>query len=213
MTIEQGTAEWHALRCGKATASRIADIMRKTKTGVSAMRERYMGELIAERLTGQQADGFKSADMQWGNDCEAQARDAYAFYYNAKLEAVAFVDHPTVAMSGASPDRLVGSDGLLEIKCPATHTHIATLRGAPIEPDYIKQMMWQMACTNRAWCDFISFDPRLPESLRMHRTRVMRDPVMIVAMEDSVRVFLAAVAEGEAALRAIGGDALAQAAE
>ena len=199
--IEQGSPEWHALRCGKATASRVADIMRKTKTGVSATRERYMGELIAERLTGVQAESFKSADMQWGNDTEAQAREAYAFYHRAQLESVAFVDHPTIGMSGASPDRLVGIDGLLEIKCPATHTHIATLLGAPVEPDYIKQMQWQMACTGRQWCDFVSFDPRMPEALRMKRIRIARSALMIVEIETAVVAFLSELDEKEAAVR------------
>ena len=211
--IEQGTPEWHALRCGKVTASRVADIMRKTKTGVSAMRERYMGELIAERLTGVQAESFKSADMQWGNDTEAQAREAYAFYYRAELTEVAFVDHPTIKMTGASPDRLVGSDGLLEIKCPATHSHIATLLGAPIDPDYMKQIAWQMACTGRQWCDFVSYDPRMPEALRMHRERVERSDTAIYLIADAVKSFLAELDEKEAELRALAGEALSSAAE
>jgi len=192
-TIEQGTPEWHALRAGKVTASRVADIVRRTKSGESKSRERYLGELVAERLTGTQEEGFKSADMKWGNETEPLARDAYAFYYGADLTAVPFVDHPTIPMSGASPDRLVNHDGLLEIKCPATHSHIATLLGAPIDPDYITQMQWQMAATRRQWCDFASFDPRLPEDMRLFVKRVPRDSARIAELETAVRKFLSEV--------------------
>lgn len=191
--IIQGTPEWHALRCGKATASRVADIMRKTKTGVSASRQRYLGELVAERLTGVPNVGFKSADMEWGNATEGAARNHYAFIWDAALIEVAFVDHPHIESSGASPDRLVGDDGLLEIKCPATHTHIETLLGAPIDPDYVKQMLWQMSCTGRKWCDFCSYDPRMPEEMRMFTKRVLWDDVAIGEMEREVEKFLAEV--------------------
>ena len=141
--IEQGSPEWQALRCGKATASRVADIMRKTKTGPSAARQRYLGELVAERLTGQKANGYKNADMDWGILTEADARAAYAFFHSA-VELIDFVDHPSIAMSGASPDGFVGDDGLVEIKCPATHTHIETLISQSIDTDYGTQMQWQI---------------------------------------------------------------------
>lgn len=189
--MEQNTPEWFEARLGKVTASRVADIMRKGKGGaVSMSRLRYMGELVAERLTGQPTASFKSADMEWGSQTEELARDAYAFYRDATLIEEAFVPHPTVGMSGATPDRLVGADGLLEIKCPATHTHIETILGSPIDPDYITQMQWQMACTRRAWCDFVSFDPRLPESMRLFVQRVSRDPARIAELEDAVVAFL-----------------------
>lgn len=191
MTVSQGSPEWHQLRLGKATASRVADIIRKGKGGaLSLSRARYAGELVAERLSGLPTVGFKSADMEWGNQTEAQARDAYAFYRDADLIEVDFVDHPSIDMTGASPDRLVAPDGLLEIKCPATHTHIATLFGEPIDPDYIVQMQWQMACTGRAWCDWASFDPRLPESMRLHVRRVQRDNARIAELETAVVDFL-----------------------
>lgn len=193
--IAQGSDEWRALRCGKVTASRVADILRKTKSGVSASRQRYLGELVAERLTGVPYNGFKSADMEWGADTEEEARNCYAFLHDATLAAVAFVEHPTIAMCGASPDRLVGDGGLIEIKCPATHTHIETLTGADIAPDYIKQMQWQMACTSRSWCDYVSFDPRLPEEMRMFVKRVNRDDDLIGSVEKEVAAFLGEVAE------------------
>lgn len=200
-TIEQGTPEWHAIRCGKVTASRVADIMRTTKSGISATRQRYLGELVAERLTGQPTQRFKSADMEWGNVTEEQARTAYEFLAMAgDLHGVAFVDHPKIAMSGASPDRLVGESGLLEVKCPATHTHIATLLGSPIPPDYIIQMQWQMACTGRIWCDWVSFDPRLPEDMRLFVKRVARDDKRIGELEAEVEEFISEVSDTVARL-------------
>jgi putative phage-type endonuclease len=198
--VEQGSPEWHAMRCGKVTASRVADIMRRTKSGVSATRERYMGELIAQRLTGIVPDGFKSVDMQWGNDTEDQARTAYSFHFDIDLLPIDFVDHPTIAMSGASPDRLVDSSasgpdgyGLVEIKCPATHTHIATLLSEAIPPDYATQMQWQMACTGRSWCDFVSFDPRLPADMQLFVRRLQRDADRIAELEAAVIEFQAEI--------------------
>jgi len=200
MVVEQGTPEWHALRCGKATASRVADIMRKTKGGVSASRERYMGELIAERLAGQPTQGFKSAEMERGNEVEADARSTYAFFHMVKLTPIDFIDHPRIAMAGASPDHLVGDDGLVEFKCPATHTHVSTLLSEKIDADYLTQMQWQMACTGRAWCDFVSFDPRLPQDLQLFVKRVERDDARIAELEAAVREFLAEVDAKIAAL-------------
>lgn len=192
--IQQGSDEWKQLRCGKVTASRVADILRKGKSGAaSATRQRYLGELVAERLTGVPYVGFKSADMEWGNATEETARNFYAFMHNAELAEIDFVPHPMIELAGASPDRFVGGDGLLEIKCPATHTHIETLLGGVIEPDYQKQMLWQMACTGRSWCDYVSFDPRLPEDMQMFVKRFDRDDAAINEMEREVEKFLAEV--------------------
>lgn len=188
----QGTLEWHKKRVGKVTASRVADIIRtsRTKGQPSASRTRYLGELVSERLTGQPTmDGFKSADMMRGNEVEAEARDHYAVTMNAAVTRIDFVDHPIIAMTGASPDAFVDGDGLLELKCPATHTYLEVLRGAPIDPDYLTQMHWQMACTGRVWCDFVNYDNRLPAAMRMHRQRVMRDPKRIAELETEVRRF------------------------
>lgn len=204
--IEQGSDEWRALRVGKATASRVADITRKTKSGVSASRQRYLGELVSERMTGNPYQGFKSADMEWGSETEADARNAYQYlrgWRASDLHGVAFVDHHAIAMAGASPDRLVGDEGLLEIKCPATHTHIETLLGAPIDRDYMLQMQWQIACTGRKWCDFVSYDPRMPEALRLFVKRVERDDALIAELEAEVMKFLWEVAAKVAALEAL----------
>ena len=190
MTIKQGTPEWHAARVGKATASRVPDVIARTKSGWGASRANYMGELIAERLTGVPAPSYSNTSMQWGTETEPQARSAYEFRTDLDVVEIGFVDHPAIAMSGASPDGLVGADGLLEIKCPNTSTHIETLLGQSTPAKYIAQMQWQMACTGRKWCDFVSFDPRMPESMRFYMARVRRDDAMIAQLEKDVADFL-----------------------
>jgi putative phage-type endonuclease len=193
--IEQGTPEWFAQRLGKVTASRIADIMAKTKTGVSASRGNYLAQLVAERLTGQSADTFKSGAMQHGTETEPQARMVYEAETGQIVTEVAMINHPTIEMSGASPDGLVGTDGLVEIKCPNTSTHIASLMADKAPSGYIPQMQWQMACTGRAWCDFVSFDPRMPEDMQLLIKRVPRDEALIAEYEAEVVKFLAEVQE------------------
>lgn len=188
--IIQGSPEWHALRLGKVTASRVADVIAKTKSGPSASRASYMAELIAERLTGVSADRFTNAAMQHGTEYEPEAREAYEFYADAAVEQVAFVVHPHMSLAGASPDGLVGPDGLVEIKCPSTATHLDTLLNGTIAGKYITQMQFQMACTGRAWCDFVSYDPRMPEHMRIWIKRVPRDAAAIDDMEREVSEFL-----------------------
>lgn len=188
--IIQGSPQWHALRLGKVTASRIADVIAKTKTGWGASRANYMAQLIAERLTGVPAESYTNAAMQWGVDNEASARAAYEFYGDCTVQLVGFIQHPTIAMSGASPDGLVGADGIVEIKAPNTSTHIDTLLGQDVPGKYIAQMQWQMACTGAQWCDFVSFDPRMPETMRLFVKRVPRDESMIANLEKEVIAFL-----------------------
>lgn len=200
LDMEQRSEEWIKIRLGKVTASRIADVTAKTKTGWSASRANYMAELLSERLTGEPRDTFTNAAMQWGTDMEPQARRVYEFMEGVEVQEVGFVPHPTIGMSGASPDGLVGDLGLVEIKCPNTATHIETLLGAPIDAKYLKQMQWQMACTNRSWCDFVSFDPRLPERMQIHIQRVNVDPPFIREMEKEVAEFLAELDAKEAAI-------------
>lgn len=190
---EQGSTEWFAARLGKASASRVADIIAKTKTGPSASRANYAAELTAERLTGARVEGFKSEAMQWGNDNEAEARGLYEFMRDAAVTEVGLVCHPSIAMACASPDGLVGSDGLLEIKCPNTATHIETLLSAKVPSRYVTQMQWQMACTERQWCDFVSFDPRMPAEMQLFVQRIPRDETAISNLTLSVRDFLAEV--------------------
>ena len=188
--MEQGSPEWFAARLGKVTASRVGDVVAKTKTGWGASRKNYMAELVAERLTGVAAESHTNAAMKWGTETEPQARAAYEFFRDAEVAPVGFVEHPRIQMSGASPDGLIGNDGLVEIKCPNTATHIDTLLGQEIDAKYHAQMQWQMACTGRAWCDWISFDPRMPEDLRLFVKRVPRDDKRIIKLEDAVTEFL-----------------------
>lgn len=200
--IEQGTEEWFAARLGKVTASRVADVIAKTKSGVSASRANYAAELLCERLTGKAVDGFKSKAMEWGTETEDEARRTYAFRTGATITRVGFVPHPTIPMSGASPDSYVNDDGLLEIKCPNTATHLDTLLGGSIPKKYQTQMHWQMACSGRAWCDFVSFDPRLPPHLSLFIERQKRDEALILGLTADVRAFLAELDETMAALAA-----------
>lgn len=192
--IEQRSSEWFAQRCGCLTASRVADMMAKTKSGPSASRANYMAQLIAERLTGSVEQSYSNAAMQWGTDMEPQARNAYEFIQGLTVVEAPFVPHPVIAWSGASPDGYVGDNGLVEIKCPNTSTHIATLRGEAIHDKYIKQMHWQMACTGTAWCDFASFDPRLPVEMQLHVQRVTRNDDLIAEIEDAAVAFLDEIA-------------------
>lgn len=197
----QRSEEWYRARLGKLTASRIADATARTKSGYGASRATLMAELVVERLTGRPAERFVTASMQWGIETEAQARAAYEWLHDLDVEEVGFVDHPEIPHSGASPDGLVGGAGLLEIKCPDTKTHIETLLTRKVPERYLKQMQWQMACTGREWCDFASFDPRMPEELQLWVQRVQRDNDVIAELEREARLFLAELDEKVEALR------------
>lgn len=199
--IIQGSPEWFAARAGRVTASRVSDVIAKTKSGPSTSRANYAAQLIAERLTGTVAESFTNAAMQWGTDTEPEARSAYQFYANSRVKQIGIVNHPSIAMTSASPDGLVGENGLVEIKCPNTATHIDTLLGGTVPGKYATQMLWQMACTGRQWCDFVSYDPRLPESMRLFVQRVERDDKRIAELEEEVVAFLAEVDAKVRALR------------
>lgn len=190
MAVLQGTPEWFEQRRGKVTASRIADLMAKTKNGYSASRQNYLMQLLCERLTGKVEEGYKSTAMQRGNDLEAEARNWYQLETGESVEEVSFIDHPKINFAGASPDGLVGAEGLIEIKCPNTATHIETLRKKEPIDRYYKQMQWQMAVTGRKWCDFVSFDNRLPDNLAYFCKRIPRDETVIQEIEQEVQAFL-----------------------
>jgi putative phage-type endonuclease len=191
--MEQGTQGWINARLGKVTASRIGDLMASTKSGPSASRANYCAELVAERLTGTSGEFFVSPAMTRGTELEPIARDCYSFITGSAVVQVGFIPHPSILMTGASPDGLVGDDGLVEIKAPGTAKHIATLTGAKPDGRYMKQMQWQMACTGRQWCDFASYDPRLPVEMQLHVVRVQRDPEVVAEIEREVSLFLAEV--------------------
>ena len=187
--MEQRTDDWFAARLGKVTASRVADVIAKTKTGYGAGRANYMADLVVERLTGQKASSFSNAAMEWGTEQEPNAKAAYAAKTGILVEEVGFIDHPTVAMSGASPDGFA-EDGLVEIKCPNTATHLEYIFDGKPPQKYVTQMQWQMACAGKPWCDFASFDPRLPERLQLLVVRVPRDDDYIKMLEQEVTIFL-----------------------
>ena len=189
--MEQQTEEWFSARLGKVTASRVADVIAKTKTGYSASRDNYMAQLICERLTGQQGESFTNAAMTHGTETEPLARSAYENRRSLLVKEVGFINHPRIEMSGASPDGLVADDGLVEIKCPNTATHIDTLLSQKVPTKYITQMQWQMLCCQRKWCDFVSFDNRLPENLQLFIQEVEFDPEYCAMLEKEVSQFLA----------------------
>lgn len=190
LDLVQGTPEWIAARVGSLGASRVAEALARTKSGYAATRANLLSELVVERLTGQPAEHFVTPAMAWGTDKEPEARAAYAFRFDMDVNLVGLVPHPTISGTHASPDGLIADDGLIEIKCPSTATHIETLLGGEIPGKYITQIEWQMACTGRAWCDFASFDPRLPEEMRLYVKRFARDDKRIAEMEEQVREFL-----------------------
>lgn len=190
--MEQGTEEWFAARLGRVTASRVNDIVARTKTGYSASRDNYLAQLVCERLTGKGAESYTNAAMAHGTETEPLARAAYEMKNSVLVDEVGFVQHPTL-MAGASPDGMVGQDGLIEIKCPQTNTHIDTLLSGKIPNKYKAQMTWQMLCTGRKWCDFISFDPRLPQELQMFVQRYPYDVEYANQLENEVKLFLAEV--------------------
>lgn len=190
--MDQRSAEWFAARLGRLTASRVSDMMARTKSGSSASRANYAWELAIERLTGEPTPSFCSPAMQWGVDTEDRARAAYQIHALVTVEEVGFIEHRTL-FAGASPDGLISSDGMVEIKCPNPATHGETLLNGTIADKYMKQMQFQMACAGRAWCDFVSFDPRFPEPMQLWTKRIERDDAMIGEIEQSAADFLAEV--------------------
>lgn len=190
----QGSEEWRNARAGLVTASRMPDLMAKIKTGEAAARRDYRAQIVAEILTGQpQDDGYMNDDMRWGVDQEQFAVAAYEVGAGVLVDKVGLVLHPSIERAAASPDRLVAVDGLLEVKCPKTATHLQYLMDARLPPKYEPQVMWQLACTGRAWADFVSFDPRLPEKMRLFKVRVQRDESRVAELEREVQAFLADV--------------------
>ena len=187
--IEQGTVEWHELRRGKVTASRVADILAKTKTGTSASRQNYLIELALQRTTKTIEPSYTNAAMEWGTATEPQARVAYEINTNNFVDQVPFIDHPSIVGFGCSPDGLV-KDGLIEIKCPNSATHWEYFKAKEPPKKYFIQMQAQMAVTGAKWCDFVSFDPRMPERSQLLIVNVPRDAEFILYMEAEIKQFL-----------------------
>lgn len=203
----QQTPEWYAARLGKVTASSVHKVLARTKTGYGADRANYLTQLVLERVTGTKADSYTNAAMQWGIDQEPFARAAYEAAKGLLVDEVGFVQHPTIAMAGASPDGLVGDDGMVEIKCPDSKTALECwLSEDPVESKYFAQMQWQMRCADRAWCDYVVFDPRMPIKAQLFIHRVNRNDTWIKVTEMEVEKFLGEVDSKVAALLNIIGE-------
>lgn len=206
MSIElvQGSPEWIAARVGSLGASRMADMAARTKSGYGASRANLLAELLIERLTNQPYQRYVSKEMQFGTENEPHARASYEFEMGVTVSTCGLFRHPTIAGTHASPDGLVGEDGLIEIKVPNSAQHIETLLSKSVPDRYIKQIQWQLVCTNRQYCDFVTYDPNMPTDLQLWILRVMRDDKMIAELEKEARLFLAELDEKVTALRAIG---------
>lgn len=195
VTCSQGSAEWLVVRSGRVTASKVAAVLSFLKRGgESAERAAYRVQLAAEILTGQSAgDGFVNTFMQWGTENEPYARAAYEVRHDVYVDTVGFVIHPSIERAGGSPDGLVGDDGMVELKCPKTSTHIEYMLAGMVPPEYEPQVMFGLACTERSWCDFSSFDSRLPLRHQLFTVRVYRDEARIKEINDGVEAFLGEV--------------------
>lgn len=182
--MKQRTDEWYTARVGKITASRIKDLNAKPQKGKAL--NATLTKLLSERLTGQTVSTFTTPEMAWGIECEPLARQAYELATFQTVVETGLIKHPTIPLSGASPDGLVGKDGLIEIKCPNSDTHTNTLLTGQVPSEYLPQITWQLACTGRDWCDFVSFDPRMPANLQLKIIRVNRSDVDIETLERDV---------------------------
>jgi len=198
--IEQRTEEWHQQRCGKVTASRIADILAK---GAGVTRGNYLAELVAERMTGTPYEGYQNQYMERGTELEGEMFAAYEFLTGNTVIETGFIPHPTILMAGASPDRLVNDDGLVEGKARKTALHIGYLLTGKLKDAEIVQMQFQMSCAGRKWCDFVSYDPRMPPELQLFIKRVVRDDKRIAELEGEVVKFLEEVDETAKKLNAL----------
>lgn len=197
--MEQGTDEWLAERAGKITASMIGNVLMAPTT---AGYQNYMAQLICERLTGEPVETFKSAAMEYGTEHEDQARAFYEMETGNDVQQVGFVAHATLEGCGASPDGMIGELGLVEIKVPQPTKHIKNLMGGTIDKAYRLQMQWQMTCTGREWCDFVSFNPTFPPHLQIHIQRVDRDAEVTEELTEAATKFLAAMNDKMRALEA-----------
>lgn len=187
----QRTDTWYADRCGKVTASPILKVYKKLKNGgYSSEREGYFYQVLAEVLTGVPASGFKNSAMQRGIDKEAEAREAYQRKTNYPVYEAPFIPHPRIERAGASPDGFVGEDGLVEIKAPTAATTAKVLLTDYLDETYAAQIQWQLACTGRQWCDYVVYDDRMPEHLRLYVRRINRDDALIADVEKEVVKFL-----------------------
>ncbi|QEE11715.1 YqaJ viral recombinase family protein [Bartonella krasnovii] len=195
--MEQRTAEWFQARLGKVTASNVYNVLSKTAKGMPTSKyEDYKIKLMTERLTEEISQSYITPAMQWGIDYEEDPLREYAFIYDTEVTRCGFIQHPTIQMAGASPDGLIGEDGLIEIKCPQSSNHLRFFIDGNIKSEYYAQMQFQMACTGRKWCDFMSYNPNFvgkSTGLRMKIKRINRDEEQIEQINQAVEIFLAEI--------------------
>jgi putative phage-type endonuclease len=213
--MEQRSLAWHQARCGSLGSSDIYAATARTKTGWKATRKALALRMVVERLTNETQANYTSKPMLHGIEVEPAAREAYEARKGIEVKLVGLVPHPTIKNAHASPDGLVGDDGLVEFKGPNSTTHVEYINEHLIKPAYVPEMymtqiQWQLGCTGRAWCDFVSYDPRLPKNLQLLIVRVFRDENRIKKLEALAREFLAEVEKRLAALMAYGAAANAQ---
>jgi len=189
-TVEQGSDLWKQLRLGHVTASNMADVMSKGKAGEAIGRYKYKIRLVAERMTNTPQESYSNAAMEWGIQNEEHAAKAYEAAFNVQTQKTGFWLHPEIRWLGVSPDRLIGEDGLIEIKCPNTTTHLDYIFSGKVPAEYVKQIQCQLWVTDREWCDFVSFDPRLPTRNQLFVVRAKRDEKLMREMEVEVTQFL-----------------------
>lgn len=201
--MEQQSLEWWAARLGKVTASRICDVMARTKKGYGAARGHYLAEKVAERLTGKNKDRKRVASLEERLDREPDARAAYEWETDSQVALVGFIDHPRIPNSGASPDGLIAMNGGMEIKCLDDAAFIELITAGAIDQDYVYQCQFGMACTDREWWDFVAFNPNMPEELKLYVQRVERDDQLIAQIETNVIEFLEEVDQKVAQVRAL----------
>jgi putative phage-type endonuclease len=200
--IAQNTPQWIRQRVGKVTASRMADVPRGKKGASSAARESYILEVLYEWVTDRAYEYYVSAAMQWGTDHQAEAIATYTLVTGNEVKPAPFVQHSVYANSGASPDGYIGSDGLVEVKCPTSVTHLKMLLTEEVPEQYVLQVQWQLECSGRQWCDFVSHDNRLPPGLQLFCQRAERDDKVIAMLRDEVEAFIYEVRERYDRIRA-----------
>jgi hypothetical protein len=205
--LEQGSEAWRAIRAGKVTGSRINDVLTQArkKGDVSKVRQGYMFELIAERLTGIPEEQYSGFWPDHGKEFEPLAAAAYEVLFDQVLQKVGFIVHPTMPFAGCSPDRLLGDRGIVGIKCPKTTTHLRWRQKNSCPEEHVAQLYWELCCTGREWADFVSYDPRLPEPLQLFAVRVFPEKALMTEMENQVKAFEDEIKESIKAINAVAG--------
>lgn len=195
--IEPNTPEWKGARAGKITASRASDVIAFAKKGAEPLKARtdYIGDIVAEILTREPKRGPRASSLDWGHDVEGIALAAYCVETGTIIERSTFLIHPDFPYIGATPDALVGTVGQVQVKCPenpCNHVH-ALRKGMPQE--HMPQVQFELWVTGRAWCDFVSYDPRMPGHRRLYRQRIPRDEPYIAMLAEHTHSLWAEVRE------------------